>query len=155
MLVSSVLTLILISVAFYSYSYLVKNFVSYQAINENIGDQCRLQVYMEDLVQKANEVYRTKEGIAFAKKGDVTKDLILSDEYIVFKGNNGASDTLHVKLNRTSFKWNEDSMISAGSPVQSIELEIEFSKKAYTLNFEKAYDSERSIVLDSIYKSLK
>lgn len=154
-MITLTLSVIIISMAYFSYNYLMQGFIKYRQINENIAAHCRATNYLDIMLQRSDEVCKTKEGLVFKKDGKEIKNLVFNETYLLFKNSAYENDTVKIELKKVTFLWKEDSVLTDRSPVQKIQLEINFSGRQHRLIFEKMYDSEKLIKLDSLYTSLK
>ncbi len=154
-MITLVLSIIIISVAYFSYNYLLRGFLKYRAINDKVSDHCRATNYLDNLMQRSDEVLKTREGLLFLKGGKEIKQIVFNEKCILFKTSQNEADTINLDLKRSAFFWKEDSMLKVKSPVQKITLEINFFGGFHRLIFEKPYDSENLIRLDSLYNSLQ
>ncbi|MGZ4041655.1 MAG: PilW family protein [Bacteroidia bacterium] len=154
LMVSLVISIVIITFSFFSFEYLMKGYRKYQDANTEVHSQVEARDYLRMTIDRSDEVYKSKDGVAFVQNGKVTRSLQTSEKGLIIIGAD-APDTVKVKISDFKVYWKKDSVLPDRSPVQRIKVVVDFFGKKENLIFEKIYDSEKLMRLDSLAETLQ
>ena len=155
MLVTLTLTTLIVTMAYFAYSYLLQGFICYRRLNDRMSQHYTFKTYLERALMGSREIARTAGGLKFTAYDGSARALEIKEGYVLFLKDSQPVDTLKMEVSDGRFYWKADSVLPDKSPVQKIKLNIRFTGQSHTLIFEKPYDAETLIRLDSVYHSLK
>ncbi|HWY38550.1 MAG TPA: prepilin-type N-terminal cleavage/methylation domain-containing protein [Bacteroidia bacterium] len=155
LMVTLTLTILIVAMSYFSYNYIFRGFLKYRDINENIEQHCRMQNYFNYLLQRSEKIIKKKDGIDFVMNETDSRKFTVAGNYLLFLNTVDNRDTLKLKITDLKLYWKGDSVLPDNGPVQKIKLNVDFSGKQHSLIFEKPYDSEKLIELDSLDKALR
>lgn len=155
LLVGLTLTTLIVTMAYFSYNYLFSGFVKYRGINEHIATHCTAKNYLDYLVAHSEEIGLKRGDLLFKMGPEDTKKVHVTENYLLFETAIGSTDTVWVGVKAQTCYWKNDSLLKESSPVQKIKLLLQFSGTEHSLIFDKVYDSETLIRLDSAYNALQ
>ena len=156
LLVTLTLTTLIVSLSYFTYNYLLSGYYKYSDINDKINQHCQLRTELDHLMYHSESIQRKGTAILFMLPNNKSVRMEVNENNIILQDeHNNTLDTLKLPISSARLYWNTDSLVPDGGPLQKIKLNIIFSNQPYTLIFEKPYDSEKFIQLDSLYESLK
>lgn len=155
LLVTLTLTVLIVAMSYFSYSYIFEGFLKYRDINAVIEQHSRAQNNLNHLLRVSDRIIRKKDGIEFYLNENNRKIIKATDSYLLFVNNDNSGDTVKMKIFDVKTYWKGDSVLPDNGPVQKIKLDIDFSGTRHSLIFEKLYDSKKLIELDSLDKAVR
>ena len=148
MLVTLSLSTVVVAFGYMAYDHMFSSYRQYEKMNEEISEITNCQRQIQKLFNRAGLIDSKEKQLFFKSESTSVIDVTFSDQYIVFRSENLAIDTSKciVKSVKSYFG---DKEISNGY-IDKTEVEIELNKIIYNLSFEKLYDSERMMLIDSL-----
>ena len=148
MLVTLSLSTVVVAFGYMAYDHMFSSYRQYEKMNEEISEITNCQRQIQKLFNRA-ELIDSKEKQLFFKSARASLiDVTFNDQCIVFRSENAAIDTSKCVVKSVK-NYFGDKEISNGY-IDKTEVEIELNKIIYNLSFEKLYDSERMMLIDSL-----
>jgi type II secretory pathway component PulJ len=155
LMITLALTVLITGMAYFTYHMAGRSFSEYEKINKQVQTQCNLQALLGAMVHRCNVILKRRNGFEFIMNEQTNQKINISEKYILLTAGESTADTIHVPVESYQLCWESDSVIPVNGPVQKIRLDVNFFGKRYPLIFEKLYDSEKLIALDSLNKILR
>lgn len=151
MLITMSLSVIAIGIAYLSYNYIFSSFVNYQNNNTLIKQYTNLYRFTNSLVQNAKIMKKEERAVKLVSSdGSETKVVMLGTNVLLTPPESDA-DTFKVELQSADFYFG-DQKIEQNGNITKFVLNAEFNKQPFIMSFEKVYDAETLMELDSLQK---
>jgi prepilin-type N-terminal cleavage/methylation domain-containing protein len=149
MLVTMSLSAVAIVCAYLAYNSIFGSFANYQKMNAELQEYTNLCRFTQSLLQNA-EIMRVKDNeLIFINKDGYTTKLELKAQDAIILPPESDPDTFSVHLGTAEYYFDEKKIENEGNVSRFI-LNMELNKQPFSLTFEKLYDAETLMRLDSL-----
>lgn len=152
MLVTMSLSAIAIVCAYMAYNSIFGSFINYQKMNAEIKEYTNLYRFTQSLTSRAHHLQLHENKIIFDENNTTIAELAVNGTDFLLQTNDGQTDTLSVNA-VSAEAWFGKNKVNENGNVSKFLLQTEFNKQPFTLTFEKLYDAETLMRLDSIQKN--
>jgi prepilin-type N-terminal cleavage/methylation domain-containing protein len=149
LLVTMSLSAVAIVCAYMAYNSIFGSFANYQKMNAELKEYTNLCRFTNTLVRNATYLYVKNNELSCINKDSYTTKLLLNQKDVIILSPEGAPDTLSVNLTSTTYSFSGKEVKSEGN-ISTFILNMELNKQPFSLTFEKVYDAETLMRLDSL-----
>lgn len=160
MLVTLSLSTVVVSFAYMAYNYIFSSYIQYEKMNNEISEFTSCQRQIQKLVNTSDymEVKPAgpqggKKQVLFYLKDKPGIKLEFSDSFMVFSNELTSIDSASCVV-KTHNCFLGTTVVESGF-ISRLVIGTEINKKPYNLSFEKLYDAEMMVRLDSLNKFVK
>ncbi|MDP2384958.1 MAG: prepilin-type N-terminal cleavage/methylation domain-containing protein [Bacteroidota bacterium] len=148
MLVTLSLSTLVVSFAYMAYNYIFSSYVQYEKMNAEVSEFTNCNRQFQKLVNNADQIEVKDRQVFFYLKNKETLKVQFNDNAIIFHTDLVAIDTTNCTVKSFKFFLGTEPVINGY--IDKLTIETELNKIPYKLNFEKLYDAEKMIHLDSL-----
>jgi len=148
MLVTLSLSTVVVAFAYMAYNYMFLSYIQYEKMNGTVAEFTNCQSQLLKLSNNAEQIEVKDKLLVFHLKNKEKVNVELNEKYILFYNEVMTIDT--AKCIVTSFNFTLGKNKISNGFIDNITIDTEFNKMPYKLNFEKWYDAEKMIHLDSL-----
>lgn len=148
MLVTLSLSTVVVSFAYMAYNYIFSSYTKYEKMNNEISEFTNCQRQIQKLMNTSDYMEVKEKQVVFYLKNNPQVKMELADSFIVFSNELTTIDSAAcvVKANTCYLGINT---VESGY-INKLVIETELNKIPYQLRFEKLYDAEMMVRLDSL-----
>jgi prepilin-type N-terminal cleavage/methylation domain-containing protein len=149
MLVTMSLSAVAIVCAYLAYNSIFGSYANYQKMNTDLQEYTNLCRFTNNLLQNAEVLQVKDKELSFVNKNGYTTKLELGAQDVVIIPPDSDADTLSVHMVSADYYFADKKIENEGN-VSKFILNMELNKQPFSLTFEKLYDSETLMRLDSL-----
>lgn len=153
MLVTLSLSTVVVSFAYMAYNYIFSSYNQYEKMNTEISEFTNCHVQLQKLMNISDYIEAKENQLIFHLKNKENINVQLTEKFIVFSAENTTIDTAKCTVINHIFSFGTENVTNGY--IDKISIETEMNKTAYHLFFEKLYDAEKMVRLDSLNKFAK
>ena len=148
MLVTLSLSTVVVAFGYMAYNYMFSSFIQYEKMNAEISETVSCQRQMQKLFNRCESAKIKERTIIFQISNSEEVNIQFGEQHIVFYNKDFAVDTVKCLVKDVKGYLSQKE-INAGY-IDAAQIEIELNKTPYSIRFEKLYDSEKMMILDSL-----
>ena len=150
MLVTLSLSTVVVAFAYMTYNYIFSTYVQFEKINASVAEFTSCQRQLLKLSNNAEKIEVKERSILFHLKNNELMYAEINPNYILFYSESRTIDTAQCLV--SSFNFTLGTTKINNGYIDGFSIYVEFNKVPYKLYYEKCYDSEKMILLDSLNK---
>ncbi len=148
MLVTLSLSTVVVAFGYMAYDHMFSSFRKYQKMNEEVSEITNCHRQIQKLFNRSELIDSKEKKLFFTNTNSPAIDITFNDHYILYQSDNNTIDTSKCFVKSVKSYFGGKEIINGY--VDKTEVEIELNKIIYNLSFEKLYDSERMMMIDSL-----